>query len=139
MEKFNKFSKWIYLAVSVFITGALAVGTEVVRSYDAIIAGALNAANNTSTNDNIITNDGVETLGSALCAELIEEGAVLLKNKELESGENSLPLHSRKRAVNIFGYGATDEGWLQYGIGSGSTKPQAKKSVNLLDAFETYG
>ena len=45
MKKFNKFSKWIYLAVSVFITGALVVGTEVVRSYDSIIAGALNAAN----------------------------------------------------------------------------------------------
>lgn len=136
MKKFNKFSKWIYLAISVFITGALVVGTEVVRSYDSIIAGALNAANNTTTGGNTTTNDGVETLGSALCAELIEEGAVLLKNKEIENGTNSLPLHSRKKALNIFGYGATDEGWLQYGIGSGSTKPQSNKSVNLLDAFD---
>lgn len=136
MKKFNKFSKWIYLGATTLIVGALIAGTEIIRPYDAIIAGALNAEANAGNNEPTIGNEGVTSLGSELCEEIIEEGAVLLKNKRLESGEQSLPLSERSRNVNIFGYGATNEGWLQFGIGSGSTKPQAKKSVNLLKAFD---
>lgn len=136
MRKINKFYKWIYLGITILITGALIAGTEIVKSYDAIIAGALNAEANIGNQQPTTGNDGVTSLGSELCEEIVEEGAVLLKNNVLESGQQSLPLLSRDRKVNIFGYGATNEGWLQFGIGSGSTRPQEQKSVNLLKAFD---
>lgn len=136
MKKINKFWKWIYLGIAATTLTTLIVGTQVVSEYDEIIAGFINSQASTSTVTGGTTNEGVTSLGSSLCSELLEEGAVLLKNQQLESGINSLPIQARQRKVNIFGYGATDNGWLQYGIGSGSTRPQEAKSVNLLKAFD---
>ena len=66
----------------------------------------------------------------ALCQTIGNESMVLLKNQN-----NVLPLEDYEY-VNIFGWGATDEGFLLKGVGSGSSTISAKKQVTLLDAFD---
>lgn len=137
MRIIHRFTKWLSLALTIiFITGMI-VGISIEKEYDGIIGGYLNTEAQAAEQQQP-TSPGAEdlTVGGKLCKELLEEGMVLLKNDKLASGENSLPLPMSKRRVNIFGYGATDQGWLQFGIGSGSTPPQAQKSINLLAAFD---
>ncbi len=66
----------------------------------------------------------------ALCQTIGDESMVLLKNQN-----NVLPLEDYEY-VNIFGWGATDEGFLLKGVGSGSSTISTKKQVTLLDAFD---
>ena len=139
MKKIRKANKFIFLGVSVLTLGLLVTGTKVLKNYDAVIAGFLNTESAAANNEMDSGSSGVieKSNGAKLCTELLEEGTVLLKNGNVKGGtKKSLPLDSRKRKVNIFGYGATDEGWLQFAVGSGGTPPQAKKSVNLLKAFD---
>lgn len=66
----------------------------------------------------------------ALCQTIGDESMVLLKNQD-----NVLPLYDYEY-VNVFGWGATDEGFLLKGVGSGSSTISTKKQVTLLDAFD---
>ncbi len=66
----------------------------------------------------------------ALCQTIGDESIVLLKNQN-----DALPLYDYEY-VNIFGWGATDEGFLLKGVGSGSSTISTKKQVTLLDAFD---
>ncbi len=136
MKRIRKASKWIFLGASALVLASLIVGTKIESDYDPIIAGALNSYASEDTVSSSSTKEQKASLGSELCTQIIEEGAVLLKNASLDNGTKSLPLNAREKRVNIFGYGATNEGWLQYGIGSGSTKPQERKSYTLLDSFD---
>ena len=136
MKRIRKASKWVFLGASALVLASLIVGTKIVSDYDPIIAGALNSYASEDTVSSSSTKEQKASLGGELCTQIIEEGAVLLKNAFLDNGAKSLPLNAREKRVNIFGYGATNEGWLQYGIGSGSTKPQEQKSYTLLDAFD---
>ena len=65
----------------------------------------------------------------ALCQSIGNESMVLLKNQN-----NVLPLEDYEY-VNIFGWGATDEGFLLKGVGSGSSTISTQKQVTLLGAF----
>ena len=66
----------------------------------------------------------------ALCQTIGDESMVLLKNQN-----NVLPLEEYE-TINVFGWGATDEGFLLKGVGSGSSTISTKKQVTLLDAFD---
>ena len=68
--------------------------------------------------------------GDQLCREIEEASAVLLKNKN-----ETLPLGSDVTNLNVFGYGATDEGFLLKGVGSGSSTISAQKKVTLMEAL----
>lgn len=138
MKRIHKSTKWISLILTIVVIVGMIAGINIEKEYDAIIAGFLNAEAYAAQQyfTPPITSTQEVSAGGKLCKEIIEEGAVLLKNDQLDNGENSLPLKKSNRRVNIFGYGATNEGWLQFGIGSGSTPPQASKSVNLLRAFD---
>ena len=76
------------------------------------------------------TVEEVRESGVNFTTRIMEEGAVLLKNEN-----NALPISDLKR-VNLFGWGATDEGFLLKGVGSGSSTISTKKQVTLLDAFD---
>jgi len=120
MKRIHKSTKWISLILTIVVIVGMIAGINIEKEYDAIIAGFLNAEAYAAQQyfTPPITSTQEVSAGGKLCKEIIEEGAVLLKNDQLDNGENSLPLKKSNRRVNIFGYGATNEGWLQFGIGS---------------------
>lgn len=78
------------------------------------------------------------TVGNETCLEIESEGIVLLKNND-----DALPLKdseknsSGKYPVSVFGWGATDGGFITSGSGSGgSAERGAGKLVTLLGALE---
>lgn len=73
-----------------------------------------------------------------LCKEIEEEGIVLLKNDTV-SNAPILPLKADERKINVFGYGATDDGFLLKGVGSGSSSIDDKKKKTFLMALEQTG
>ena len=135
-KRIHRSTKWISLILTIVVVVGMTIGINIEKEYDAIVAGFLNAEAYAAQQFFTPPVTQEASAGSKLCKEIIEEGLVLLKNDKLENGENSLPLKKSNKKVNIFGYGATDAGWLQFGIGSGSTPPQAAKSINLLRAFD---
>lgn len=71
------------------------------------------------------------TKGKALAEEIVEDGAVLLKNTN-----DVLPLRNPK--VNIFGWGSSDNGFMYQGGGS-SEGGYAADKITLYDAFRKNG
>ena len=71
--------------------------------------------------------------GDELVQQLGEESIVLLKNED-----NFLPLSEEQvnQGVNLFGWTATDQGFIVVGGGSGGTVIDEKNKVTLTKAFE---
>lgn len=61
----------------------------------------------------------VNKTGKELTVEVVQNGAVLLRNEANENGEKALPIH-RKEKVNVFGWAGTDKGFIIQGTGSGT-------------------
>ncbi|MCL2061928.1 MAG: fibronectin type III-like domain-contianing protein [Firmicutes bacterium] len=78
--------------------------------------------------------------GDELCREIVEEGAVLLKNEPYSGTTPALPL-TGVTAVNVFGWGATDGGFIISGSGSGSAseRQNSEKQLLFLDALQEEG
>ena len=76
------------------------------------------------------------TQGKELAEEICQNGNVLLKN------ENTLPLEvaddKNNFTANIFGWGASDNGFMYQGGGSSEGGYSADK-ISLYDAFRNYG
>jgi len=70
-----------------------------------------------------------------LNVDLVGEGGVLLKNDTTHGG--GLPLSSDKKKINLFGFGATDNGFIYSGIGSGLANLSDR--VTLQEAFKKKG
>ncbi len=64
---------------------------------------------------------------------IVADSMVMLKNDN-----NCLPL-AKDTKINLFGYNATDRGFLLTGGGSGSTRADASKNISLLAAFQNAG
>lgn len=73
--------------------------------------------------------------GNQICQDITAEGVVLLRNEN-----NALPLNAsvaNKKKVSVFGWGATDGGFMTSGAGSGSSADRgAGKLVTFLEALE---
>ena len=67
-----------------------------------------------------------------LCTQLTADSIVMLKNQD-----DALPLEDTN--INVFGYGATDQGFLLRGVGSGSSTISQSKRVTLLQALAEAG
>ena len=78
-------------------------------------------------------------LSDQLCRDLVENGIVMLKNEEIEPTVKSLPLSKDLTKVNVFGWSATNAGFAQKGIGSGSSAIDSKKSVSFLKGLTDFG
>ena len=76
----------------------------------------------------------VSAQGDALVHEIAEDSMVLLRNEN-----SALPLAEDETAVNLFGFGATDDGFLLTGKGSGGTTIHEDKKVTLTEAFTDAG
>lgn len=76
--------------------------------------------------------------GNELVQELTEESIVLLTNKKYSNGKTALPL-DMNTPVNLFGWNATDQGFMLSGGGSGGTAPSDANKVTLAQALEREG
>ncbi len=81
----------------------------------------------------------VETLQNSeqLSHSIVEEGTVLLKNNEV-GGIPALPLKTETK-INVFGWGATDGGFVIGGSGSGDASEGDREFTLLLEALELAG
>ena len=118
----NRLFKMVVSAILLF---ALFVGNNVANSYSKVITSFL-----CGTGENFSGAEVVLEASDDLCRKIGDDSIVLLKNEN-----NALPISDLKR-VNLFGWGATDEGFLLKGVGSGSSTISTKKQVTLLNAFD---
>ena len=113
------------LVISAVLLVALFIGNTIANSYSKVITSFL-----CGTGENFSDAEVVLEASDDLCRKIGDESIVLLKN-----ANNTLPIRDLTK-VNIFGWGATDEGFLLKGVGSGSSTISTKKQVTLLQAFE---
>ncbi len=131
MKKVVKILSLVGLGV---LLNAVAVGNVVCYVNSGVITNAL-CGNGVSFEGEDV--EKASALGDELCREMGKEGIVLLKNNTLSSSsKKSLPLDESVTKVNLFGYAATDNGFLLKGIGSGSSTINPDKQVTLLQAFK---
>ena len=71
--------------------------------------------------------------GFDLAKQVVQEGAVLVKNDD-----NTLPLNSSNKKINVFGHGSVD--WIIGGSGSGQViKESGIDNILFFDALDHYG
>lgn len=131
--------KIITLASVALISAAFVVGDVFAARYSDMITTFLcGTATSTASNETMAASD-------ELCQKIGAEGITLLKNQN-----NTLPLTEKAledgkytqadgKAINIFGWAGTDQGFLLSGIGSGASTIQENKKVTLYDAFRNQG
>ena len=114
----------VKLVISAVLLVALFVGNTVANSYSKVITSFL-----CGTGEDFSSAEVTLQASDELCRKIGDESVVLLKN-----ANNTLPISDLDR-VNLFGWGATDEGFLLKGVGSGSSTISTQKQVTLLGAF----
>ena len=130
----NKAIKILSLTGLGILLGGLIAGNVVCYINSGVITNALCGNGVSFEGENV---EKASALGDELCKEMGKEGIVLLKNGTLStSSKKSLPLDESVTKVNLFGYAATDNGFLLKGIGSGSSTINPDKQVTLLQAFK---
>ena len=113
------------IVISAALLIALLVGNMYANSYSKVITSFL-----CGTGEDFSDAEVVLEASDDLCRKIGDESIVLLKNQN-----NTLPISDLNK-VNIFGWGATDEGFLLKGVGSGSSTISKQKQVTLLQAFK---
>ena len=121
----------IPLIVMSVTVGVLGIGNVVAGYFSKQITNVLCGTGESFEGDEIT--DALSQ-SDALCEKIQADSIVLLKNDN-----NALPLADSTRNINLFGYGATDKGFLLKGVGSGSSTISNKKKVTLIDALENEG
>ena len=71
--------------------------------------------------------------GEKLAVDVVENGAVLLRNDKNENGDTALPLASGEK-VNVFGWSGTNDGFIYQGTGSGTGT--RNNTVSFLSALD---
>ncbi len=111
-------------AVALVLIAVIVVANVMLNKYSFIL-------NQFFAGDTTDYSDAGEQLeeGDAVVQALAEDSMVLLKNDDF------LPLSDTEN-VNLFGWAATDQGFLLVGGGSGGTVIAEENKVTLTDAFE---
>lgn len=128
--------KIVGLASIGIITAALIGGNIACMAYDGVITQVLCGTGVSFEGEEVAKS---QALGDELCREIGRDGIVLLKNQVDTNGNVTLPLNENLKKVNVFGWGATDDGFLLKGIGSGSSTINPDKSVTFLQGLEEFG
>lgn len=126
-------------AVIAILLAAAIVASVFASSYWSYLMSTFgSSASNTDTQKV----NGALTVGDEFVQEATEDSIVLLKNN------GALPLSEDERKVNLFGYGATDNGFVYSGGGSGGTVINIDKAndediaelvISPQEAFEAEG
>ncbi len=123
----NLVKKVICFAVMAVVMIALIIGDVFAWRYSLLVDGIL------GINDTDFSNASAELqAGDKLVVELEEDSITLFKNEN-----KTLPLADSVNKLNVFGYGSY-AGFLQRGIGSGSSTISKQKSINLQQALTGY-
>lgn len=122
-------SKKIVQAVLIAVIALVLIAGNVVAGIMAPIISGFFADEGVDFNSQEVQNQ--LNLSDELCREIAGDSIVLLKN------DGALPLEATN--VNVFGYGATDKGFLLSGVGSGSTNISKTKRVTLLQGLKDAG
>lgn len=124
-----KKAKIVSLGAIITIAGVLIAGNCVAAAYAPMITTFL-----AGTGVNFDSDEFTEAAAKSdeLAQRIAEEGIVMLKNND-----SVLPLATKK--VNVFGWAATDQGFLLSGIGSGSSTISDSKKVTFLQALRDDG
>ena len=128
--------KIIQLGAIVLIAGALTTGNVVAMNFKPAIDNFLCPSTSEFEGEGL---QKASALSDQLCRDLVENGIVMLKNEEIEPTVKSLPLSKDLTKVNVFGWSATNAGFAQKGIGSGSSAIDSKKSVSFLKGLTDFG
>ena len=129
-------SKITSSVAAVLILIVALVGNYYLNVYEATIHSFF-VGNTDDGNGNVDSETQENVLGLAddVVREIAADSMVLLKN-----ANDTLPLDkTRNSKVNLFGYNATQKGYLISGGGSGGTRPVAEKIVYLEEAFTEAG
>lgn len=118
----------INLSTIVMLSAILAVGNAVAFHYGGIIDLRFSKSEVNYDTDEV---NQAMAEGKNLAMEIVQEGTVLLKNEN-----NTLPLTQPK--VNIFGWGASDNGFLYQGGGSSEGGYSGDK-ISFYQAFRDAG
>lgn len=128
----------IVLPIVALVLIGIMIGANIALNYFSLILHRFFAGDTTDAT-------GEETLGALAAADLVVQDAAAESIVLLENKEGFLPLTDLKK-VNLFGWGATDYGFLLTGGGSGGTTitdsledgtPRIK--IDLTDAFKQAG
>ncbi len=111
------------------IGSGMIVGNVMAAHYSPIITTALSGTGVSFDSDEF---KEAAAQSDELCQSIEGEGIVMLKNDG-----DTLPLGTKK--VNVFGWGATDQGFLLSGIGSGSSTISDDKKVTFLEGLKDDG
>lgn len=130
IKKPSKASKTIQVAAMALILAIVIAANIAAASFSEIISIYLYGFGKDFSN--LDTSVGNET-----CIEIESEGVVLLKNNGALPLENADKNADGKYAVSVFGWGATNGGFITSGSGSGgSAERGAGKLVTFLNALE---
>lgn len=138
MKKFT--SNILHAAGMICLASAAIIGNNVAFTYATRIDSLLTPPVTLQDGEAIKQS---QEKGQALSKQIVTEGAVLLKNKELEDSKKVLPLdvnNDKERRINVFGLASTK--WRHGGEGSGKVTPEdgdESKNIDFLKAIANYG
>lgn len=136
----------IYSVVSVILVAVFVAAFIVTNIYSSIISTYLGQATTKRIQDENDTTDtqyykseylsesAMRKAGESLCEDIVEEGAVLMKNADI-GRTSALPLAENERKVNFFSITSFD--FIYGGTGSGSVSTST--ALKLNDVFTSAG
>lgn len=133
----KKKNKALRLIVSVFFAGVLSVGTYIGNQAADTYENQINSLLAPAIIDEEALSVSSEN-GQKLSQRIMEEGATLLRNED-----NTLPLSSSTKKVNVFGWRSID--WIYGSEGqnaSGGVRPEngdIDENIDLYKALKNYG
>lgn len=128
-----KKSKIIFSAIAGVFSIAMIVGDYFAYKYSDIISTFFGVAEQLEGDSDVIEQTAKSS--DEVVRRLADEGTVLLKNKE-KDGVPTLPLSKDQKNINVFGWGATDAGFLLTGNGSGRSYVYPDNKVTFLQGLK---
>ena len=122
----------VFIAIAVLVCAIMITIDCLSNKYSAIISTFLGTAERLEEGDSEKVEESAKS-GDEVVRNIANEGVVLMKN------DGILPLSANERNVNIFGWGATDAGFLLVGNGSGRSYVHPDNRVGFLKAFTDNG
>ncbi|MCM1441539.1 MAG: hypothetical protein NC131_20380, partial [Roseburia sp.] len=117
----------VLLCVAVVLAGVIIAGNIVLNHYSPIIHSFF--AGDTTDYDNERAQAALAD-GNLAAQQIAEDSMVLLKNEN-----NALPIAENAK-INLFGWNATDDGFILTGGGSGGSTIAAENKVTLTQALK---
>ena len=121
----------VYIVIAVLVMAIMITADCLASANAPIISGFFGTDVQIDGDKNKV--DAAAENGDEVVRKIANEGVALLKN------DNVLPLPATTRKINIFGWGATDAGFLLIGNGSGRSYVHKDMRVGLLAAFKADG